>query len=118
MAADQMYRHEPCRERYLAPVHHRSGGHGGLPSAIGAFPCELLAGKLPSLQAAAGRADETTRPPPRRKVIGASAIIGKALRESGPGLRSVALIPSAGHENIIGTSGARGNEFSLPAPPF
>ena len=74
----QVRRPEPDGERQLRAVHHRAGGHRGLPGAGGALPGERLGRELPALRVPARRAAEPVRPAQLCKIRGTRRLVRKA----------------------------------------
>ena len=84
---------EPHRQRQLAGVHDRAGGHRGLPSAAGALIGEGLGLQQPGAAFAATRADKPLWPTTLEKVLRTRAFGRKAplklkQRSRKPALRS------------------------------
>src|SRR5271169_1099657 len=114
MARQLVDRLEPRPQRQLAPMHDRTGGHRRLPVAAGTLPGERLGLKLPALADAAGRTDETIRPPLRGKVAGARRPVRKPSVELRPRHRPIGF-PSARHKNIMATFGRLSTDSSRPS---
>src|SRR5512147_1254697 len=74
----QIRRPEPDGELELRGVHHRAGGHRGLPPAGGALPGEGLARQLPALALPAGRTAEAVRPAHPRQILSTRPLIREA----------------------------------------
>src|SRR5512144_2130972 len=74
----QVRRPEPDGERQLRGVHHRAGGHRGLPAARGALPGERLGRELPALAVPARWAAEPVRPAHPRQIRGTRPLIREA----------------------------------------
>src|SRR6516164_8474041 len=72
---------EPSGQRQLGVVHDRPGGHRGLTTAAGAFPCPRFGLQFPCLARAAAGADEALRPARRKEILGARLFIRKTLLE-------------------------------------
>src|SRR5258705_13704668 len=89
-------------------MHHRTGGHRRLPVAAGTLPGERLGLELPALANAAGRTDETIRPPLRGEIAGARRPVRKPSVELRPRHRPIGF-PSARHKNIMATFGTAVN---------
>src|SRR5216683_2190596 len=83
-------------------MHDRTGGHRRLPVAARTLPGERLGLELPTLADAAGRTDETIRPPLRGEVAGARRLVRKPSVELRPRHRPIGF-PSARHKNIMAT---------------
>src|SRR5208283_3352233 len=113
MARQLVDRLEPRPQRQLAPMHDRTGGHRRLPVAAGTLPGERLGLELPALADAAGRTDETIRPPLRGKVAGTRRPVRKPSVELRPRHRPIGF-PSARHQNIMATSGRLSTDSSRP----
>src|SRR5947208_16097133 len=74
----QKRRPEPDRQRQLAGMHDRAGGHRGLPTAVGAFIGEGFGLQQPSSAPAATWANKPFWPTTLEKVLRTRAFRGKA----------------------------------------
>src|SRR5713226_6172015 len=95
-------------------MHDRTGGHRRLPVAARTLPGERLGLELPTLADAAGRTDETIRPPLRGEVAGARRPVRKPSIELRPRHRPIGF-PSARHKNIMATFGWLSTDSSRPS---
>src|SRR5207245_1541009 len=115
MARQLVDRREPRPQRQLAAMHHRTGGHRGLPVAAATLPGERLGLELPALTDAAGRTDETLRPPLRGEVAGARRPVRKPSVELRPRHRPIGFPSAACHQNIMATFGRLSTDSGRPS---
>src|SRR5713226_1384347 len=95
-------------------MHDRTGGHRRLPVAAATLPGERLGLELPTLADAAGRTDETIRPPLRGEVAGARRLVRKPSVELRPRHRPIG-IPSTRQKNIMATFDRLSTDSSRPS---
>src|SRR6516164_6556279 len=87
---------EPDRQRQLAGVHDRAGGHRGLTATAGTLIDEGFSLEPPGAAFAAARTDKPLRPPTLEKVLRACALARKATLELDQRLWKPALRPRHG----------------------